>query len=174
VGTYLVDDATHHVHAHKPEEFNETIREILEIVDSSADLIPELKTTTHDSTNDTGLHKSERRRLFFPVKTRGLPMSCAATETTVPPINGERSVVFARFAASLRSFSNLHTEFIVLSFTLTRRTSWMSDWLPSWRPTSEAQLEEAEKNILSCKHSHYYIYSLFLFSPSTSLSGPQL
>jgi pimeloyl-ACP methyl ester carboxylesterase len=38
VGTYLVDDATHHVHAHKPEEFNETIREILEIVDSSADL----------------------------------------------------------------------------------------------------------------------------------------
>ena len=46
VGTYLVDDANHHVHAHKPEEFNETVREILEIVDSSADLIPELKTTT--------------------------------------------------------------------------------------------------------------------------------
>ncbi|CAI8016211.1 (Lyso)-N-acylphosphatidylethanolamine lipase [Geodia barretti] len=52
-------------------------------------------------------------------------MSCAATETTVPSINGER------------------------------RRSWMSDWLPSWRPTSEAQLEEAEKNILSSLSSEY-------------------
>ena len=40
VGTYLVDEATHHVHADKPEQFNETVREILEIVDSSADITP--------------------------------------------------------------------------------------------------------------------------------------
>ena len=46
VGTYLVDDATHHVHAHKPEEFNETVREILEIVDSSADLLTYCSTST--------------------------------------------------------------------------------------------------------------------------------
>ena len=46
VRTYLVEDANHHVHAHKPEEFNENVREILKIVDSFADLIPELKTTT--------------------------------------------------------------------------------------------------------------------------------
>ena len=46
VGTYLVDDASHHVHADKPEQFNETMREILDIVDSSADIAPHLKTTT--------------------------------------------------------------------------------------------------------------------------------
>ena len=32
-----------------------------------------------------------------------------------------------------------------------RRKSWVGDWLPSWKPTSEAQLEAAETAILSCE-----------------------
>jgi pimeloyl-ACP methyl ester carboxylesterase len=38
VGAYLMEGATHHVHAHKPEQFNACVRQILDIVDSSADL----------------------------------------------------------------------------------------------------------------------------------------
>ena len=37
MGVYLVEDAIHHIHAHKPQEFNITVREILRIVDSSTD-----------------------------------------------------------------------------------------------------------------------------------------
>ena len=51
----------------------------------------------------------------------------------------------------------------------------MSDWLPSWRPTSEAQLEEAEKNILSCKHSPLlYILIIFILPLYLSLWSPAL
>ena len=38
IATYLVEDATHHVHADKPEQFNTKVMDILNIVDSSADL----------------------------------------------------------------------------------------------------------------------------------------
>lgn len=45
VGVYLVDGATHHVHADKPHEFNETVQRILHIVDSSSDLTISLPIT---------------------------------------------------------------------------------------------------------------------------------
>ena len=33
VGTYLVEEASHHVHADKPAQFNDCVRDILKIVD---------------------------------------------------------------------------------------------------------------------------------------------
>ena len=38
VATHLIEEATHHVHADKPEQFNATVRSILQVVDSNADL----------------------------------------------------------------------------------------------------------------------------------------
>ena len=38
VGTYLVEEASHHVHADKPTQFNDCVRDILKIVDFGADL----------------------------------------------------------------------------------------------------------------------------------------
>ena len=38
VATYIIDDASHHVHADKPEEFNAQVRDILKIVDTSQDM----------------------------------------------------------------------------------------------------------------------------------------
>ena len=38
VATYLIEEASHHVHADKPEAFNSTVKSILAIVDSNADL----------------------------------------------------------------------------------------------------------------------------------------
>ena len=38
VGTYLIREATHHIHADKPDQFIDCVREILQVVDSGADL----------------------------------------------------------------------------------------------------------------------------------------
>lgn len=38
VASYLIADATHHVHADKPRAFNTTVKNILAIVDSNRDL----------------------------------------------------------------------------------------------------------------------------------------
>ena len=38
VATYLIEDASHHVHADRPEQFNAKVKEILTVVDCSADL----------------------------------------------------------------------------------------------------------------------------------------
>ena len=37
VGTYLVEEASHHVHADKPAQFNDCVRDILKIVDFGLD-----------------------------------------------------------------------------------------------------------------------------------------
>ena len=46
--------------------------------------------------------------------------------------------------------------------------SWWTGWLPSWKPTSETQLQEAESRILDCM-AILYLSSLPL-TPSLSLS----
>ena len=38
VATHLIENATHHVHADKPEAFNAVVKNILHVVDSGADL----------------------------------------------------------------------------------------------------------------------------------------
>lgn len=39
VATYLIEEASHHIHADRPEQFNATVRDILQVVDSNADVI---------------------------------------------------------------------------------------------------------------------------------------
>ena len=38
VATHLIENASHHVHADKPEDFNAVVKNILRVVDSGADL----------------------------------------------------------------------------------------------------------------------------------------
>ena len=47
-------------------------------------------------------------------------------------------------------------ECVYTSSLAPRTGGWFTDWLPAWKPTSESQLEAAERTILSCKYYYYY------------------
>lgn len=50
VATYLFDDASHHVHADKPQLFNDRVKDILKIVDNCKDIVDPLPHTVSGDT----------------------------------------------------------------------------------------------------------------------------